>query len=139
MNASRLEGNFLKYETVNVGKNISEFPLKTEYFATDALVFLDLKSKKVSLKNRKTGEAIEVDFNGFPYLLLWTVPGAGYICIEPWCGIPSIYDEGYEIEQKEGMIHLPPHELCRGVPVRRQRTQQDVPLPATRHAGQAHR
>ena len=112
LNASRLEGNFLKYETVNVGKNISEFPLKTEYFATDALVFLDLKSKKVSLKNRKTGEAIEVDFNGFPYLLLWTVPGAGYICIEPWCGIPDFVDSDYDITKKKGIIKVLPESIC---------------------------
>ena len=112
LNASRLEGNFLKYETVNVGENISEFPLKTEYFATDALVFLDLKSKKVSLKNRKTGEAIEVDFNGFPYLLLWTVPGAGYICIEPWCGIPDFVDSDYDITKKKGIIKVLPKHIC---------------------------
>ena len=112
LNASRLEGNFLKYETVNVGENISEFPLKTEYFATDALVFLDLKSKKVSLKNRKTGEAIEVDFNGFPYLLLWTVPGAGYICIEPWCGIPDFVDSDYDITKKKGIIKVLPESIC---------------------------
>ena len=112
LNASLLDGNFLKYETVNVGENVSEFQLKTEYFTTGALVFLDLKSKQVSLKNQKTGEAIEVDFNGFDYLLLWTIPGAGYICIEPWCGIPDFVDSDYDITKKKGIIKVLPKHIC---------------------------
>ena len=38
----------------------------------DALVFLNLKSRKLTLKNDKTGDESKLDFDGFPYLLLWT-------------------------------------------------------------------
>ena len=74
-------GNLLEYETINVGKNTCELPLKYEYFAVDALVFLNLKSRKVSLKNRRTGEEIGLEFEGHDFFLLWTKPNANYICL----------------------------------------------------------
>jgi len=112
LNATQLDGNFLKYETVNIGKNVTELPLKTEYFEIDALVFLDIKSRKVSLKNQRTGETVAVEFDGFDYLLLWTIPGANYICIEPWCGIPDFVDSDYDITNKKGIIKVLPESIC---------------------------
>ena len=41
LDSSILNGNLLEYKTVNVGENICELPLKYEYFAVDALVFLN--------------------------------------------------------------------------------------------------
>lgn len=107
-----LEGNMLGYNTVNVGSNTNELPLKYEYFAVDALVFLNLKSKKVWLKNRNTGESTEVIFNDAGYFLLWTKPGAKYICIEPWWGISDFVDSGNDITKKKGIIKLLPCETC---------------------------
>ena len=41
-------------------------------------------------------------------LLLWTVPGAGYICIEPWRNAPDYTDADGDIRHKPGMIALRP-------------------------------
>jgi len=112
LNALQLDGNLLKYGTINIEKNVSELPLRTEYFEHDALVFLDIKSRKVSLKNQRTDETIDVEFDGFPYLLLWTIPGANYICIEPWCGIPDFIDSDYDITKKKGIIKVLPKHTC---------------------------
>lgn len=101
-----LEGNYLSHETYSVGENTRELALKYDYFAVDALVFLSLKSRKAFLKNRTTGRKIEVDYDGFDYLLLWTKPGAKYICIEPWCGIPDFADSTGDFTKKEGIIRL---------------------------------
>lgn len=106
LDSSILNGNLLEYDTVNVGKNTCELPLKYEYFADDALVFLDLNSKKLSLKNRKTGEAISLEYEGHEFLLLWTKPGAKYICIEPWCGCPDFVDSDGYLKNKKGIIEL---------------------------------
>ena len=84
-------------------------PLYNKYFDIDALVFSDIKSRFVTLKNRKTGRSISVSFDGCNYLLLWTKPEAPYICIEPWAGIPSFLDEGSEISQKEGINAVEPN------------------------------
>ncbi len=106
LDSSILDGNLLEYNTVNVGKNTCELPLRYEYFAVDALVFLSLKSRKLSLKNKATGETVGVEFDGADYLLLWTKPGAKYICIEPWSGIPDFVDSDFDITNKKGITKL---------------------------------
>lgn len=106
LDSNILNGNLLEYETVNVGKNTTELPLKYEYFSVDALVFLNLNSRRVSLKNRKTGAEIGLEFDGHDYFLLWTKPGAKYICIEPWCGCQDFVDSDYYLKNKKGIIKL---------------------------------
>ncbi len=106
LESSILNGNLLEYNTVNVGTNTCELPLKYEYFAADALVFLNLKSKKLSLKNRKTGETVGLEYEGHDFLLLWTKPNANYICLEPWCGCPDFVDSDYDFKNKKGIIKL---------------------------------
>lgn len=112
LNASVLDGNLLEYNTVKIGENVTELPLKQEYFAIDALVFLDLKSRKASIKNRKTGKIIDVEYDGADYLLLWTKPNAKYICFEPWCGIPDFVDSDFDITKKKGIIRLEAGNTC---------------------------
>ena len=106
LDSSILNGNLLEYNTINVGENTCELPLKYEFFAVDALVFLNLKSRKVSLKNRKTGEKVGLEFEGHDFLLLWTKPGAKYICMEPWCGCQDFVDSDYDFKNKKGIIKL---------------------------------
>lgn len=107
-----LNGNLLEYNTRNLGTNTTELALKEEYFDIDAQVFLNLKSKKVMLRHNKTGNVRTIDFNGFDYLLLWTKPGAKYICIEPWCGCQDFMDSDYDITKKRGIIKLGKDEVC---------------------------
>ncbi len=110
LDSNILDGNLLLYKTVNVGKNVRELPLKYEYFAVDALVFLNLKSRKLTLKNNKTGACVGLDFEGQDFFLLWTKPGAKYICLEPWCGHPDFIDSNYDFKNKPGIIRLPGKE-----------------------------
>ncbi len=106
LDSNILNGNLLEYQTVNVGVNTCELPLKYEYFAVDALVFLNLKSRKVSLVHRESNEKIELEFEGHDYFLLWTKPGANYICMEPWCGIQDFVDSNCIFENKPGILKL---------------------------------
>ena len=106
LDSNILNGNLLEYNAINVGKNIYELPLKYEYFAVDALVFLNPNSRKVSLKNRKTGEEIGLEFKDHDFFLLWTKPGAKYICMEPWCGCHDFVDSDYDFKNKKGIIKL---------------------------------
>ena len=107
-----LEGNILGYNTVNVGSGTRELKLKDEFFKVDALVFLNLKSKKVWLKNNVNGESHSVEFKGAPYLLLWTKYKAEYICIEPWFGISDFTDSNMDFANKKGITRLIPDEVC---------------------------
>lgn len=103
-----LDGSYLSHDTEVLAADTHELPLKYEYFDDNSLVFTNLRSKKLSLTNRRSGKSISVDFNGFDYLVLWTMPHAGFICIEPWCGIPDYSDSDYDITRKEGIIKLAP-------------------------------
>lgn len=111
LKAFELEGSLLKHKTYTVLNNSRVLPLYEKYFAIDALVFKDVKSRSATLRNRRTGREITVEFPDCRYLLLWTKPGAGYICIEPWSGIPGMVDDGYAIEEKEGIERLEAGEL----------------------------
>lgn len=101
-----LNGNMLEHKTIKLKENSKELPLKYKYFEIDAQVFLNLKSRKVTLKHNTDGKCIDVEFDGADYLLIWTKPNGKYICIEPWCGIPDFMDSDYDITNKVGIIGL---------------------------------
>lgn len=109
--ATPVDGPLLTYKENVISKSTKELPLKNDYFAIDALVFLNIKSRKVILKNNSTQEEIKTDFEGFPYLLIWTKPNANYICIEPWCGIPDFVDSDYDFKNKVGINKLEKGEI----------------------------
>ncbi len=77
--------------------------LHDDLFEEGALVFDTLASRSVLY-----GDAIKVDFPHMPHLGIWTKPGAGYVCIEPWQGHAS--PEGFdgELADKPGMIAITP-------------------------------
>lgn len=106
LNAYVLYGNLLSNQQLPIIKDSNVLPLYDKYFTIDALVFKDLKSKSATLRNRKTGKAIRVDFPDAEYFLLWHKPNAPYMCLEPWNGIQDIVDTGYDITEKEGIIAL---------------------------------
>lgn len=110
LDSTVLEGNYLGYVKTRVLENSDTLALKYDYFAVDALVFMDMKAKSAVLKNRKTGRAVRVCFDGFDYFQLWTKPGAPYICLEPWCGIADRTDTDQNFKTKEGILQLPASE-----------------------------
>ena len=110
--ANVLEGNLLGYSTVELGKGTKELKLKDEFFKVDALVFLNLKSRKVWLRNDTTGESFSVAFDGADYLLLWTKYKAKYLCIEPWFGISDFTDSNKDFVNKRGITKLDANKVC---------------------------
>lgn len=71
-------------------ENTKEIKLSDDLFAVDAMVFFDLKSGAVALRDDRNGETINVEIPGFNTLLVWKVPKAEYVCIEPWSGTPDL-------------------------------------------------
>lgn len=106
LNASTLHGNLVAEQTYPILKNSSVLPLYEKFFTLDALVFKSLKSRSATLRNRKTGRAVQVDFPNAPYFLLWHKPGAPYMCLEPWNGLPDLVGSSYNIEEKFGITAL---------------------------------
>ena len=105
-----LVGNLIQREPVVMAENTRVLPLRYADFAVDALVFRTLKSRGVTLHSRKHSREIRVDFPGHDVLMFWTKPGAGYLCIEPWCNAPDFVDADLRIDRKPGFMQLKPGE-----------------------------
>lgn len=104
-----LRGGLLTGETAPVMTAASELPFSDELFADDALVFKHYDFTRLTLRSRQSAHFVRVQFNGFPYLGLWTKgPGAGFVCIEPWQGVASPVGEPGELGEKEGILTLAP-------------------------------
>ena len=88
-------------------------PLNWEMFANDSLLFDGLRSRAVTLEY-KGRPAVKVDFPDYDHLLLWTKPGASYIAIEPWNGMPDTADADGYLAHKLGILRLDPGESARG-------------------------
>ena len=80
--------------------------LRYDLFNHDALIFKDLKSRKVCLYSKTKGDILTVHFDDFPYLGLWAKPNSNYVCIEPWLGIADSEDSNQQLINKEGIIKL---------------------------------
>lgn len=85
--------------------------LRPELFNDDALIFKTHTSRSVLLKNNQNSHSIKVDFEGFPYLGIWTKEGAPYVCIEPWLGCADTAGKATDFSQKEGVLSLVPHQV----------------------------
>lgn len=103
LDAYQLEGPLLSFNTVNYGKDTDTLQLDDSLFSNDCLIFKNLNSRGVILRNKTTDQKIKVDFKDFPFLLIWTVPGAPFVCIEPWCGITDPINTNKQLSQKEGI------------------------------------
>lgn len=79
--------------------------LSDDLFVDDALIFTDLASRSVNYGARH-GRHIRVDFDDLPQLGVWTKPGAGYICIEPWQGLADPQGFDGDIFAKPGIVVL---------------------------------
>jgi len=106
LNSYVLYGNLLSNQQLPIINDQNYLPLYDKYFTVDALVFKDLKSKSATLRNRKTGRAVKIDFPDAKYFLLWHKPNSPYICLEPWNGIQDIVGSSYDITEKEGITAL---------------------------------
>jgi galactose mutarotase-like enzyme len=87
--------------------NSKIIPLNNTLFQNDALVFDNLASSKIYLKNIKNTNIISMDFEGFPYLGLWSKSqGAPFVCIEPWYGHADFIDSDGNFMNKPGIINI---------------------------------
>ncbi len=111
LSAYMLDGNLLQKNKLPIIKDSDRIALYDKYFLIDALVFKDLKSESATLRNRKTGRFVKIDFPGKPYFLIWHKYGAPYICLEPWCGIQDPQITDHDITKKEGVVALPEGEI----------------------------
>lgn len=93
------------------GKSIEVFngkilKLHENIFENDAVVLEKTNSKVVYLKNVKNSRKIGFNYEGFRYMAFWNMPGAEFICFEPWDGITDFDNCSGKLEEKTGIEKL---------------------------------
>ncbi|MEO0439773.1 MAG: aldose 1-epimerase family protein [Pseudomonadota bacterium] len=85
--------------------------LRPEYalFEEDAIIWDDLNSRRLTW-GVPGQPRLDIAFPDTPWLGIWQIPGARYLCIEPWAGMadPAGYDSDFV--DKPGMMTLAPGE-----------------------------
>ena len=71
-----------------------------------------MNSNLKGYRARVSGELhrVKEHFENYPHLALWSQPGADYVCIEPWIGLPDAVDESQDITKKNSYKSLDPHQ-----------------------------
>jgi galactose mutarotase-like enzyme len=104
----RLDGNgLLTPQHLPTPVENRRLQLRDELFAADALIFDRIASRAVTYGS-EIGPRIAVSFPGVPYLGLWSKPGAGFICIEPWHGLTDPEGFSGELADKPGVFIVAP-------------------------------
>lgn len=75
-------------------------------FAQDAMILRGTASRSAVL--RTGGRTIEFAWDNLPDLALWKKPGAAFLCVEPWAGHSDPARFAGSIEDKPGIVMLPP-------------------------------
>ena len=97
----------LSDETHTVIENGRIIPLSKQLFTDhETLIFKNVPSSRIFLKSKKSTTVVEVDYEDAPHLGIWQVPGAPYVCIEPWYGLPDEAVHDGRIENKLGIVAL---------------------------------
>ena len=82
-------------------------PLRHEMFDNDAIVLTDV-DHQITLETDGDGHFVTVTYPQMDYLGLWHWPktDAPYICIEPWCSLPSMADSIAVFEEQKDLVKL---------------------------------
>jgi galactose mutarotase-like enzyme len=105
-----LDGGLFNHTHKPVLSSPTTIELTSKLFDDDAIVFKDLHSKQLKLKQRNGTFCITLDYEGFPHMGIWTQKGnEQYLCLEPWCGHADSVNGHSNISTKEGIITLLPH------------------------------
>ncbi len=83
--------------------------LEPALFAADAVILPDPASRSVRY-TAPDAPAIEVAWEGFRQLGLWSRAQGDFLCIEPWHGTASPADFDGEFRDKPGLMLIPPGE-----------------------------
>jgi galactose mutarotase-like enzyme len=82
-------------------------PLTEEVFADGAIIFESLQSRTIRYVSPQ-GPLFDLALTGFKQLTLWKQPGANFVCLEPWAGLPVQASYRGEALTKPGQMRLQP-------------------------------
>jgi len=100
------DSGFFTDETEKLFLDSRRLNLSKDLFSNGALVFKDIKSKEVLIRNHQSPNFISVSYADFNSLGIWAAPDAPFVCIEPWLGYADHAAELTEFSQKPGIQSL---------------------------------
>lgn len=104
----KIKDNLISDQTDSLHLDQGKLTLKHALFYDDALVFKQLSSEMISLRNTKNEHGLHFRFKGFPYFGIWSAKDADFVCLEPWCGIADGIYHNQQLSDKEGILSLSP-------------------------------
>jgi galactose mutarotase-like enzyme len=105
----RLDGGLLKPEPEPSPIAGPTLDLAPALFAADAVI-LDQPASRSVRYTAAGAPAIEVAWEGFEQLGIWSREGGDFLCIEPWHGMASPIDFEGEFRDKPGLMLIQPGE-----------------------------
>jgi galactose mutarotase-like enzyme len=84
-----------------------DLALSDALFAREALCFLNACSRLIAFE-APTGQRLDVAFENFAHIALWSRPGAPFLCIETWTGHGDPDGFAGELHDKPSMLLLQP-------------------------------
>lgn len=104
----RLDSNgLLHHERYLTPVKGNRLPLHDGLFKADVVIFDHLRSRRVTY-GAETGPRIQVTFPNSSHLGVWSKPGAGFVCIEPWRGVADPVDFEGSLNDKPGVFRVAP-------------------------------
>jgi galactose mutarotase-like enzyme len=81
--------------------------LRDTLFTDDVVIFDELVSRRV-IYGAAVGPRILVSYPNATHLGVWSKPGAGFVCIEPWRGVADPVDFDGALNTKPGVFRVAP-------------------------------
>ncbi|MGQ0612149.1 MAG: aldose 1-epimerase family protein [Planctomycetaceae bacterium] len=80
-------------------------PLSDPLFLDDALVIEDPRVTTLALESPDSRRSVTLRFSPVSWLGIWSLPGAPFVCLEPWQGVAG---RAGETGRKEGLLTCAP-------------------------------
>lgn len=84
-------------------ENSAVIPMDERMFDNDSICMGGLTAKTLCVVEKDTGRRISFGIEGYPYTLIWSMPGdpgLHFLCVEPWHSLPDGVNAGGEWAEK---------------------------------------
>jgi galactose mutarotase-like enzyme len=74
----------------------------------ESVAFLDAKQQKIAFRLPDSQTKIHMEYGGeFKYIVLWSVQGKNFVCVEPWMAMND------ELNRKQELTYIQPNSVLR--------------------------
>lgn len=113
LSVRRAEGGLILPEAETAELENGRLELDDELFRRGAMVLAPSPASALRYGGEDAPVSIVLQWENLPALGLWSRPGAGFICIEPWRGHADPAGFEGKVEDKPGIMRLAPEDSAR--------------------------